>query len=682
MCVPSSVGVRADVQTGLPAARPQAAAWRRLRQIPLASTTAILLAVSCGLCAGYVDIAIMVLGKYCWNQDGYFRNARDFPWTVPAGHAALLLIPGLLIAALNRSLRGRISLGAMLWIFASLAIWCALLRSPLYGACSLVFAIGLGRLIADAVAARGLEPRRLRYIATALLGLLAAITAFCTGWQALVEYRAVAGLPPAPSGARNVVLIVWDTVRAYNVTDYGHPRETTPNLTQWARRGVTYSSAVAPAPWTYPSHSCFFTGRWPYQLNTQWNFTLDAPDPTLAEYLASRGYQTAGFAANTNCCSYESGLGRGFARYEDYPLSPRAVLSRTVPGKWILTKLLTLGAYYDLSLGAFYEQKWAALQSRGAREVNDGFLDWMGRRRPDRPFFAFLNYFDAHDPYIPPAAFAHHFGIPPKTRKDYEFLVDYVGLLHGTQRERDLRMAVDCYDDCIAFLDNQLGQLLEKLRAQGLLENTDVIITSDHGEAFGDHANFGHASTVDLDETGVPLVILSPSAPAGRVVNAAVSLRDLPATVVDLLGLSAGSPFPGRSLASYWGVPASGRAGGEFTTPAFSEMADWTAFDPHRSRGIGFAGLEMSLVVDGHHYIRNGLDGERLFDLTVDPFELDNLIPRPGAAQKLQRLRKRLLDFLTENPASAEVEKAYLKSFRERLSAVVRRPETGLAATK
>ena len=200
-----------------------------------------------------------------------------------------------------------------------------------------------------------------------------------------------------------------------------------------------------------------------------------------------------------------------------------------------------------------------------------------------------------------------------------------------------------------------------------------MIITSDHGEAFGDHGNFGHASTVDLDETGVPLVILSPSAPAGRVVNAAVSLRDLPATVVDLLGLSAGSPFPGRSLAMYWGLPASGRAAALLTTPAFSEMADWTAFESRRSPVLGFAGFEMSLVVDAYHYTRNGLDGERLFDLTVDPFEMDNLIPRPDAAARVKRFRKLLLDFLIENPASAEVDKAYLKSFRERLSAAVSR---------
>ena len=116
-------------------------------------------------------------------------------------------------------------------------------------------------------------------------------------------------------------------------------------------------------------------------------------------------------------------------------------------------------------------------------------------------------------------------------------------------------MARDCYDDCIAYLDEQLGRLLDELERQGLLANTDVIITSDHGEAFGDHGILGHSYSVNLDEIGVPLVILSPDAPAGREVYSPVSLRDLPATVVDRLGLSDGSPFPGRSLAAYWGLP-------------------------------------------------------------------------------------------------------------------------------
>ena len=95
-------------------------------------------------------------------------------------------------------------------------------------------------------------------------------------------------------------------------------------------------------------------------------------------------------------------------------------------------------------------------------------------------------------------------------------------------------MARDCYHDCVAFLDEQLGRLLDELQGQGLLGNTDVIITSDHGEEFGEHAFFGHAHNTNLDAIGVPLVILSPRAPAARVVPNPVSLRDLPATVVDL----------------------------------------------------------------------------------------------------------------------------------------------------
>ena len=111
------------------------------------------------------------------------------------------------------------------------------------------------------------------------------------------------------------MLIVWDTVRAYDLSLYGYSRNTTPNLEYWASKGVKYDLAVSPAPWTYPSHSCFFTGQWPFRLNSQWKFQLDPPVPTLAEYLSSRGYQTAGFVANTNCCSYETGLNRGFAHF-------------------------------------------------------------------------------------------------------------------------------------------------------------------------------------------------------------------------------------------------------------------------------------------------------------------------------------------------------------------------------
>ena len=459
-------------------------------------------------------------------------------------------------------------------------------------------------------------------------------------------------------------MIVWDTVRAYNVKSYGYARDTTPNLTQWARKGVQYNYSLSPAPWTFPSHACFFTGQWPLTTNTQWKMTLDTPDPTLAEYLASRGYQTAGFVANTNCCTYESGLERGFAHYEDYALTPSTILARTVPGDWILAKVLRLGGWYHAA-------KWTRLQSRDAREINAAFLDWLGRRRPDRPFFAFLNYFDAHEPYIPPPGFAGRFGMRLEDRRDFEFLLDYTAVDKRDSPKRDILMARDGYDDCIAYLDEQLGRLLGELERQGVLSNTDVIITSDHGEGFGDHGILGHSYSVHLNEIGVPLVILSPDAPADKQVFHPVSLRDLPATVVDRLGLSAGSPFPGRSLAAFWRSP-SGGGPPDIATPAFSEQVSRTSSKPGPGPGGVLPGIQMSIVSSNHHYIRDGAGGERLYELLSDPFERTDLLKSPGHGQKVEAYRRMLLSVLTDKPGSDEVEDAYLDSYRASLKSLVR----------
>ena len=327
---------------------------------------------------------------------------------------------------------------------------------------------------------------------------------------------AVAGLPRPSAGARNVVLIVWDTVSAYHVGAYGYSRNTTPNLDQWARtgrpvqacgsrrhRGPTLRTpASSPANGlssSIPSGSpCSIRPR-RRSPNISPRRAIRPPD--------SRRIRTA--------ARYETGLARGFAHYEDYSLRPWSLLSRTVPGNWLLAKALNVGPLIGLNFDTFYAKKWINLQSQGEREISDRFLGWLGHRRPDRPFFAYLNYFDAHEPFVPPAGFENGFGVRPRTAADYQFLFDYVGVVKDAARQRDLKMARDCYDDCIAFLDEQLGQLLDTLKGQGLLENTAVIITSDHGEAFGDHGVIGHSYTVNLDEVGVPLVILAPECAGG-----------------------------------------------------------------------------------------------------------------------------------------------------------------------
>jgi arylsulfatase A-like enzyme len=537
-----------------------------------------------------------------------------------------------------------------------------LLRLPLWGASTLLMAAGLARPASAAIARHRWHPRTVCYSVGGLLGVLGVLAALSSGRDAIRERRAIAGLPPAASNARNVVLLVWDTVRAYNLSPYGYGRNTAPNLARWARAGVQYNRAMAPAPWTYPSHSCFLTGQWPFQLNSQWQVPLGTAAPTLAEYLASRGYQTAGFSANTMCCNYDTGLCRGFAHFEDFPLTARSLLGRSVPGQWILTNIVYRGHYHDI--------KWIGLQSRGAHGTNEAFFDWLRQRRPDRPFFAFVNYFDAHAPYVAPPGRQGRFGMRPKSRADYDFLLLDMAQPNYRFSKRDILLARDCYDDCIAFLDDELGRLLEELRGQGLLENTVVIITSDHGEAIDDHGHLGHGGSVYREEIDVPLVILAPGAPAGRVVGSPVSLRDLPATVVDQLALSDGSPFPGRSLAAYWHAPP-GREPQGITTAALSEHADHTAVEPQPGTGRGSGRFQMSLVASGHHYLRDGAGTEMLFDLVSDRSETVNLIGSAHGNQLVGDYRRMLLEVLTNNPGSIEVNKAYLEAFTQALKALV-----------
>ena len=183
------------------------------------------------------------------------------------------------------------------------------------------------------------------------------------------------------------------------------------------------------------------------------------------------------------------------------------------------------------------------------------FLHWFAQRRePGRPFFVFLNYLDTHTPYMLPPGARHRFGVNPETKDDFlDVLMDWALLDKQKLPQRYSSLARDAYDNCVAYLDEQLGVLFDELQRRGVLDRTLVIITSDHGEGLGEHGLFMHGESLYRTEIRVPLLILTPShRPAGAVVRETVSLRDLPATIVDLIGLGNGSPFPGQSLARLW----------------------------------------------------------------------------------------------------------------------------------
>jgi arylsulfatase A-like enzyme len=183
---------------------------------------------------------------------------------------------------------------------------------------------------------------------------------------------------------------------------------------------------------------------------------------------------------------------------------------------------------------------------------------------------------------------------------------------------------------------------------------------------------------VYLDEIFVPLVILAPGAPAGQTVRAPASLRDLPPTVVDLVGLSSDSPFPGGSLAAHWSDAAE-PARAQVCSPALAEQADKTALQSRARNAAGEPVFKLSLVASGHHYIADGMGTEKLFDLRADRFEQTDLVKSGDRKQEVRVFRKMLLEVLTENSGSVEVEQAYLGKYRERLRALVE--ETGRTAS-
>ena len=352
---------------------------------------------------------------------GIIGPLRDFPWTVPTGHVILLLVPGFAGRRHELSPAGTRLVRAGAWLFATLAIWAALLRFPVYGACSLVLAVGLGRLIGAAVAALGLRPRRLRYV----LG---------RSWACWVSWRPPrrAGTPSESTArwpdcrarprARNVVLIVWDTVRAYSLGTYGYFRDTTPNLARWAREGVKYNHALAPAPWTYPSHSCFFTGQWPFRLNTQWNHArYPGPDagrvPGLARLSDRRVF------GEHQLLHLRDRAGPGLRPFRGLRADAASLLAHG-PREMDPRRLLRLGR-------RFLRQEVGRPPIPRCERDQRGFLGWLGRRRSDRPFFAFLNYFDAHEPFVPPRRCRTASASGPRPAKDYQFLFDYVGSAKG-----------------------------------------------------------------------------------------------------------------------------------------------------------------------------------------------------------------------------------------------------------
>jgi arylsulfatase A-like enzyme len=599
----------------------------------------MLLSIWFALVTGLLELGLVYARSHVvgWSTLSTLQVSRHFPWMIPVANLVLFLGWGLVIVALGRVWRG-IGWKPSVFLLSFPACLAPLLVVPgLYPITYIAVAAGVAASIVRLTSA---VPGQFCRVVTTSLPVLFVVTCLFAGWKggqvALGEGWAISASPQPAHKGMNVLLLVMDTVRADRLSLYAYKRQTAPNLERIAARGVKFDQARATAPWTLPSHASMFTGLWPHQTGVSENHPLDTTAPTLAEFLASHGHLTAGFVANTYYCNSWFGLGRGFSHYEDFYDEDQVVsVTETLRCSTLGRAVVSL-ARLPLAVGR---------GRKTAAQINRDFLEWLSEKEDERPFFVFLNYFDAHTPYIVPEECDQHFGRRAESPADLALLFDWEKRAKQGASENDMALAADAYDDCIGYLDAQIGNLIDELDRRGLLKDTLIVITSDHGEELGEHELFGHGRSLYSQEVHVPLMIVAPGhSAAGRVVSEPVSLRDLPATFVDLLGYAHDSPFPGKSLARYW--KSESGAVGPSSSPAYSEVALRDKVSKNPNRAPAWRGPMQSVVADGRAYIRNADGRAELYEIRNDPAELHDLAASaPSKAMiKLRQVVQSLLD--------------------------------------
>ena len=329
--------------------------------------------------------------------------------------------------------------------------------------------------------------------------------------------------PPPRVASPNIVLIVMDTVRADHLSAYGYARNTTPHLAQFARTATLYARAYAPANMTLPSHASLFTGLYGSEHTAHYDEGWEAGRPlparalTAAELLAARGYATASIAAN-GYLGEAFGLDQGFQHLDVRP----PWMAYGMPSSFYLRSRVAALASRVIEL----PRRTHSL-SRGGEEISDLAIAYLHRvTGKRRPFFLFLNYLDAHHPYIPPAPYDTMFPGHDATQP-----IDLEGRLiaaftHGDPRitPRERAHLISQYDGSIAYLDLQIARVFSALRERGVYDQTRIIVLSDHGECFGEHGVITHGLATYDPEIHVPLIVKNPGQTVGGVVAAPVSL--------------------------------------------------------------------------------------------------------------------------------------------------------------
>ena len=386
--------------------------------------------------------------------------------------------------------------------------------------------------------------------------------------QIVAEKPASQKLPP------NVVLISLDTLRADLVGVYGSRFPTTPNLDRFAEESVLFENVTAPYPSTTASHMSMLTGVYPgvHGVLAPGTTQLSQQLATLAEIFTANGYQTVGITEDAMIAA-KSGFTRGFGYYTEYK------------------------GFDPLANDGY------------VREGVDTALSWLDSHRGER-FFLFLHTYQVHDPFTPP--------------KEFDLFSDPSLTEEKDLNERNLR----AYAGEVLYTDSQIGRLLDGLAARGLERETVIVITADHGEAFGEHGAQGHTWTMIQQVLHIPLLLRAPGQlPEDVRIAAPVSLVDVTPTLLALTGIAPPKGLQGVSL-----LPI---------------IADADAFRDRVVYSEHGRGADSSVVVrkGDQKWIFRPSTKTKTFDLAEDPGE-ENPEGTPEKHAEGERLRG---DFLKQN---------------------------------
>lgn len=404
----------------------------------------------------------------------------------------------------------------------------------------------------------------------------------------------------------SIIFVSLDTLRADHLSLYGYPRATSPNLDRWAQRNaVVFRNAVAPSPWTLPSHVSMFTGLEAHRHGVNYIGMSAPPALTmLAESLRQAGYKTLAITGG-GMMHPKSGLAQGFDLY----------------------------------------------RTRGElEEAIAGGLELL-RANQRRPFFLFFHTYEVHEPYHPRQPYFDAFG-----GLTDEYLVrirqrpglDDAKKLHqnhfviyrpGSTDEKPLPaelegLPTDLYDSGIAYTDGQLELLFRELEQLDLESRAAVVLTSDHGEMLGEHDLAGHAFLYD-ENLMVPLVMSFPDRRgAGRVLDEQVRSIDVMPTLLEIADVAPASNLDGSSL-----LPLVDRGAGPDDAP----RAAWSY------AASGTHGLSLRVSNRVKFILRNNVVPplyamEELYDLRQDPREAVNLAATAPEAERLRTQAERVLE--------------------------------------